>query len=168
MADPQDILVNINQQELDKFNNTYMPLLLQMQDSMSTRSADYVNASDESVKDTQDLYYNQMQLNNEITGQQATTQQTGAAGRAASLGSTSAYNAGANDAVDTAEDVNKNVALGVLNTQTNLTNQALSDASSASGLASSRAVQNANAKQAQAAQNQQAIGMAAMTAMMMM
>lgn len=168
MADPQDILVNINQEELDKFNNTYMPLLLQMQDSMTTRASDYVNASDESVKDTKDLYYNQMRLNNEITGQQATTEQTASAGRAASLGSTSAYNAGANDAVDTAEDVNKNVALGLLNTQTNLTNQSIADASSASGLASSRAVQNANAEQAQSAQNQQAIGMAAMAAMMMM
>lgn len=168
MATPDSILTGINQSEMDKFNSIYMPLFQSMQDSMATRRSDYVSASDQSVQDTANLYFQTQQLNNEVTGQSATAEQTSAQNRAKSLGLTSAINEGANKAVDTADSVNKSIATGLLNLQTNLTNAAVSDASSASGLATSRGIQNANAQQAQDAQNQQTAGMALAAIAMMM
>lgn len=168
MANPKSILTGINQEEMDNFNEVYMPLLDDLQQSMTTRAADYVKASDASVEDTSDLYYQTQRINDEVTGQLATDEQTAAQNRAKSLGLTAARNQGANTAVDTAESVNKSIASGILNMQTNLTNSAISDASSASGLASSRSIQNANAKQAADAQNQQTAGMALAAIAMMM
>lgn len=168
MASVDGILAGINEQEMEKFQNIYFPLLEQIQSGMGSRRADYVSASDESVEDTADLYYQTQRINDEVTGQLATSEQTEASNRAKSLGLTSTRNQGANSAVDTADSVNKSVASGLLNVQTNLANSAISDASSASGLASSRTVQNANAKQAADAQNQQTAGMALAAIAMMM
>lgn len=159
MADPESILTGLNQQEMDNFNNTYLPLLQNLQESMTTRRSDYVSASDDSAQDTSDLYYQTQRINDEVTGQAATSEQSAASNRAKSLGLTSARNSGANAAIDTADSVNKSIASGLLNIQTNLTNSAISDASSAAGLSSTRSVQNANAKQAATAQNQQLAGM---------
>lgn len=168
MANPNLILSGINQSEMDKFNDIYMPLFEQMQSGMATRRSDYVTASDKSVQDTTDLYYQTMRLNDEVTGQAATSEQTAAQNRAKSLGATTARNQGANSAIDTADEVNKSIATGLLNVQTNLTNSAISDASAASGLATSRGIQNANAQQAQDAQNQQTAGLALAAIAMMM
>lgn len=161
MSNPKEVLNALNAAEMDKFNNIYLPMLEKMQASLDTRRDEYVTASDKGVKDTTDLYMQQMRINNEVTGTEATGEQSAASKRLASLQGTSASIGGANDAVDTADNVNKSLASGLLNIGTNVTNSAISDASSASGLATSRQVNNANNAAAAKAQNQQMLGLGA-------
>lgn len=161
MSNPQEVLTAINAAEMDKFNNIYLPMLEEMQASLYTRRDEYVTASDKGVKDTTDLYMQQMRINNEVTGTEATGEQSAASKRLASLQGTSASVGGANYAVDTADNVNKSLASGLLNIGTNVTNSAISDASAASGLATSREVNNANNAAAAKAQNQQMLGLGA-------
>lgn len=161
-----NILTNMNNTEWDAFLKTAYPMIQKQAAKLSTLDTDYYNNAVKNAKtvtnmNTQQRNDAQAAMGVSLTGQDAVGQN-----RADSLTATQAMNSSTNESVKDANDVKTNIANSIMGVQTTLKNQALSDASSASGMASSRAQQGYANKANQSAQNMQVAGTVASVAIM--
>lgn len=142
-ASPKSILASMQQQEYETFQKDYLPLLEQYQKDMTTRRAGYTaDAANEAISLSrlqQDTATDRRQaLGVDLSGEQQVGQ-----GRKNALNLTQALVTGQNKAVDTADEVNLDTANKLMEVTTGMRNEAISNASSASGMASNREAQGA-------------------------
>ena len=154
-ADPKALLLSMQQKEYDTFTNDYLPLLKQYQDEMSSKRSDYVQAATTEARDLSALQQNTQDLKRSSLGVALTGDQAKSQGRKSALGMAQTMATGQNKAVDTADQVNLDTANKLMDVSTGMRNQAISNASSASGMASSRDVQGANNRAQAQQQNTQ-------------
>ena len=151
MSNPQDILVGMQDEEWQNFLTTSYPMLQSQAKKLNTLSTDYYNNALKNANTVVSMQQadrdaQQSALGLSLSGSDALGQN-----RYDSLSATTALNSGANSSVDQANKVKQTIAADLMGIQTNLKNQALNDASAASGMASSREQQGiANKAQNQA------------------
>ena len=138
MSNPQDILVGMQDEEWQNFLTTSYPMLQSQAKKLNTLSTDYYNNAIKNANTVvsmqqEDRNAQQSALGLSLSGSDALGQN-----RYDSLSATTALNSGANSSVDEANRVKQTIAADLMGIQTNLKNQALNDASAASGMASSR------------------------------
>ena len=138
MSNPQDILVGMQEEEWQNFLTTSYPMLQSQAKKLNTLSTDYYNNAMKNANTVvsmqqEDRNAQQSALGLSLSGSDAVGQN-----RYDSLTATTAFNSGANSSVDEANKVKQTIAADLMGIQTNLKNQALNDASAASGMASSR------------------------------
>ena len=138
MSNPQDILVGMQEEEWQNFLTTSYPMLQSQAKKLNTLSTDYYNNAIKNANTVvsmqqEDRDAQQSALGLSLSGSDALGQN-----RYDSLSATTALNSGANSSVDEANKVKQTIAADLMGIQTNLKNQALNDASAASGMASSR------------------------------
>ena len=166
MRKPGDILTNMQDTEWQDFLTKQYPMLLDQTAKLKTLSTDYYNNA---MKNTNTVLAMQQQdrgaqrdaMGMVLGGQDALGQN-----RYDSLTATTALNTAANTSVDEANKTKQTVADNLLGIQTSLKNQAISDASSASGMASSRQQQGIANKAQSKQQTMQGIGTVAAIGMM--
>ena len=161
MANPGDIISGMQQEEWDNFLTTSYPMLVSQADKLKTLDTDMYNSGIKNAntviamsKQARDQQREAMGIN--LAGQDAEGQN-----RYDSLTATNAINAAGNQAVDDASQVKTGIANNILGIQTTLKNQALSDASSAARLQSSRQQQGVINKQQAQSNMMSGIGTAA-------
>ena len=151
MSNPQDILVGMQEEEWQNFLTTSYPMLQSQAKKLNTLSTDYYNNAIKNANTVVSMQQadrdaQQSALGLSLSGSDALGQN-----RYDSLTATTALNSGANSSVDEANKVKQTIAADLMGIQTNLKNQALNDASAASGMASAREQQGiANKAQNQA------------------
>ena len=158
MRKPGDILTNMQDTEWQDFLTKQYPMLLDQTAKLKTLSTDYYNNA---MKNTNTVLAMQQQdrgaqrdaMGMVLGGQDALGQN-----RYDSLTATTALNTAANTSVDEANKTKQTIADNLLGIQTSLKNQAISDASSASGMASSRQQQGIANKAQSKQQAMQGIG----------
>ena len=138
MSNPQDILVGMQEEEWQNFLTTSYPMLQSQAKKLNTLSTDYYNNAIKNANTVvsmqqEDRNAQQSALGLSLSGSDAIGQN-----RYDSLSATTAFNSGANSSADEANKVKQTIAADLMGIQTNLKNQALNDASAASGMASSR------------------------------
>lgn len=138
MSNPQDILVGMQEEEWQNFLTTSYPMLQSQAKKLNTLSTDYYNNAIKNANTVVSMQQadrdaQQSALGLSLSGSDALGQN-----RYDSLTATTALNSGANSSVDEANKVKQTIAADLMGIQTNLKNQALNDASAASGMASSR------------------------------
>ena len=138
MSNPQDILVGMQEEEWQNFLTTSYPMLQSQAKKLNTLSTDYYNNAMKNANTVvsmqqADRNAQQSALGLSLSGSDALGQN-----RYDSLTATTAFNSGANSSVDEANKVKQTIAADLMGIQTNLKNQALNDASAASGMASAR------------------------------
>lgn len=138
MSNPQDILVGMQEEEWQNFLTTSYPMLQSQAKKLNTLSTDYYNNAMKNANTVvsmqqEDRDAQQSALGLSLSGSDALGQN-----RYDSLTATTAFNSGANSSVDEANRVKQTIAADLMGIQTNLKNQALNDASAASGMASAR------------------------------
>ena len=138
MSNPQDILVGMQDEEWQNFLTTSYPMLQSQAKKLNTLSTDYYNNAIKNANTVVSMQQadrdaQQSALGLSLSGSDAIGQN-----RYDSLSATTALNSGANSSVDEANKVKQTIAADLMGIQTNLKNQALNDASAASGMASSR------------------------------
>ena len=138
MSNPQDILVGMQEEEWQNFLTTSYPMLQSQAKKLNTLSTDYYNNAIKNANTVvsmqqEDRNAQQSALGLSLSGSDALGQN-----RYDSLTATTALNSGANSSVDEANRVKQTIAADLMGIQTNLKNQALNDASAASGMASAR------------------------------
>ena len=153
--DPKALLLSMQQKEYDTFTSDYLPLLQQYQDEMSSRRSDYTQAATTEAKNLSALQQNTQGLKRDSLGTALTADQSENRGRKSALALSQSMVTGQNKAVDTADQVNLDTASKLMDVSTGIRNQAISNASSASGMASSRATQGANNRAQAQQQNTQ-------------
>ena len=152
MSNPQDILVGMQEEEWQNFLTTSYPMLQSQAKKLNTLSTDYYNNAMKNANTVVSMQQadrdaQQSALGLSLSGSDALGQN-----RYDSLTATTALNSGANSSVDEANKAKQTIAADLMGIQTNLKNQALNDASAASGMASAREQQGiANKAQNQAA-----------------
>lgn len=154
-TDPKALLLSMQQKEYDTFTSDYLPLLKQYQDEMSSRRSDYTQAASAEAKDLSALQQNTQDLKRSSLGVALTDDQARGQGRKSALSLAQTTASSQNKAVDTADQVNLDTASKLMDVSTGMRNQAISNASSASGMASSRDVQGANNRAQAQQQNTQ-------------
>ena len=154
-SDPKALLLSMQQKEYDTFTSDYLPLLKQYQDEMSSRRSDYTQAASAEAKDLSALQQNTQDLKRSSLGVALTADQAKGQGRKSALSLAQTTASSQNKAVDTADQVNLDTANKLMDVSTGMRNQAISNASSASGMASSRDVQGANNRAQAQQQNTQ-------------
>lgn len=138
MANPGDIINNMQQEEWDNFLNTSYPMLKSQADKMKTLDTDMYNQGIKNANTVIAMSNQAREQQREAMGIDLQGQDAEGQNRYDSLTATQAMTSAGNQAVDDANKVKENVANMVLGVQTNLKNQAISDASSAARLQSSR------------------------------
>lgn len=138
MSNPQDILVGMQEEEWQNFLTTSYPMLQSQAKKLNTLSTDYYNNALKNANTVVSMQQadrdaQQSALGLSLSGSDALGQN-----RYDSLTATTALNSGANSSVDEANKVKQTIAADLMGIQTNLKNQALNDASAASGMASAR------------------------------
>ena len=138
MRNPQDILVGMQDEEWQNFLTTSYPMLQSQAKKLNTLSTDYYNNALKNANTVVSMQQadrdaQQSALGLSLSGSDALGQN-----RYDSLSATTALNSGANSSVDEANKVKQTIAADLMGIQTNLKNQALNDASAASGMASAR------------------------------
>lgn len=166
MAKPGDILSGMNSAEWDSFVSTAYPMLQKQVSKLSTLDKDYYDNAVKNATTVTAMAKQTRDSAREAMGVALSGQDAAGQGRADSLSATQAMGAGTNEAVDDANSVKQSIAQSILGVQTTLKNQALSDASSASGLASSRQQQGITNSANASAQKMQTIGTIASVAAM--
>ena len=157
VTDPKALLLSMQQKEYDTFTTDYLPLLQKYQDEMSSRRSDYTQAATTEAKNLSALQQNTQGLKRDSLGTALTADQSENRGRKSALALSQSMVTGQNKAVDTADQVNLDTASKLMDVSTGIRSQAISDASSASGMASSRDAQGAqNRAQAQQQNTQMA------------
>lgn len=140
---PKSILANMQQQEYETFQKDYLPLLEQYQKDMTTRRADYAaDAANEAISLSR-LQQNTATDRRQALGVDLSREQQVGQGRKNALNLTQALVTGQNKAVDTADEVNLDTANKLMDVTTGMRNDAISNASAASGMASNREAQGA-------------------------
>ena len=150
MASPGDIINNMQQEEWDNFLQTSYPMLQSQAKKLNTLDTDMYNSSIRNANTVVAMSQQARDQQREAMGIDLAGQDEAGQNRYDSLTATQAMTSAGNQSVDDANKVKENVANMVLGVQTNLKNQALSDASGAARLSSSRQQQGiANKQQAQ-------------------
>lgn len=157
-TDPKTLLLSMQQKEYDTFTSDYLPLLKQYQSEMSSRRSDYTQAASAEAKDLSALQQNTQDLKRSSLGVALTADQAKGQGRKSALSLAQTTASSQNKAVDTADQVNLDTASKLMDVSTGIRNQAISNASAASGMASSREAQGANNRAQAQQQNAQMAG----------
>lgn len=151
MRNPKDILAGMQQEEWDSFLTTAYPMLQSQAKKLNTLSTDYYNNALKSANTTIAMQKGDRQGQREALGMSLGGMEAEGQNRYDSLTATTALNSGANASVDEANKTKQQIAGDLLGMQTSIKNQAINDASAASGMASGREQQGINNK----AQNKQ-------------
>lgn len=166
-ASPKSILASMQQQEYDTFQKDYLPLLEQYQKDMTTRRAGYVADATNEAFSLSRLQQNTATDRRQALGVDLSREQQIGQGRKNALNLTQALVTGQNKAVDTADEVNLDTANKLMEVTTGMRNDAISNASSASGMASNREVQGAQNRANASNQKTQMAGTAVATVAIM-
>lgn len=146
MRDPKDILAGMQQEEWDSFLTTAYPMLQSQAKKLNTLSTDYYNNAIKNANTTIAMQKGDRQGQREAMGMSLAGQDAEGQNRYDSLTATTALNSSANTSVDESNKVKQQIAGDLLGMQTSIKNQAINDASSASGMASGREQQGLNNK----------------------
>ena len=138
MSNPQDILVGMQDEEWQNFLTTSYPMLQSQAKKLNTLSTDYYNNAIKNANTVVSMQQGDRDAQQSALGLSLSGSDAIGQNRHDSLSATTALNSGANSSVDEANKVKQTIAADLMGIQTNLKNQALNDASSASGMASSR------------------------------
>ena len=138
MSNPQDILVGMQDEEWQNFLTTSYPMLQSQAKKLNTLSTDYYNNALKKANTVVSMQQGDRDAQRSALGLSLSGSDAIGQNRYDSLSATTALNSGANSSVDEANKVKQTIAADLMGIQTNLKNQALNDASSASGMASSR------------------------------
>ena len=166
MANPGDIISGMQQEEWDNFLTTSYPMLIAQADKLKTLDTDMYNSGIKNANTVIAMSKQARDQQREAMGISLEGQDAEGQNRYDSLTATNAINAAGNQSVDDATQVKTGIASNILGVQTTLKNQALSDASSAARLESSRQQQGIANKQAAQANNMAAAGTAASIGLM--
>ena len=138
MSNPQDILVGMQDEEWQNFLTTSYPMLQSQAKKLNTLSTDYYNNALKNANTVVSMQQGDRDAQQSALGLSLSGSDALGQNRYDSLSATTTLNSGANSSVDEANKVKQTIAADLMGIQTNLKNQALNDASSASGMASSR------------------------------
>ena len=138
MSNPQDILVGMQDEEWQNFLTTSYPMLQSQAKKLNTLSTDYYNNAIKNANTVVSMQQADRDAQRSALGLSLSGSDALGQNRYDSLSATTALNSGANSSVDEANKVKQTIAADLMGIQTNLKNQALNDASAASGMASSR------------------------------
>ena len=138
MRNPKDILVGMQDEEWQNFLTTSYPMLQSQAKKLNTLSTDYYNNAIKNANTVVSMQQGDRDAQRSALGLSLSGLDAAGQNRYDSLSATTALNSGANSSVDEANKVKQTIAADLMGIQTNLKNQALNDASSASGMASSR------------------------------
>lgn len=166
MANPGDVISGMQQEEWDNFLNTSYPMLIAQANKLKTLDTDMYNSAIKNANTVTAMSQQARDQQREAMGISLEGQDAEGQNRYDSLTATNAINAAGNQSVDDATQVKTGIANSILGVQTTLKNQALSDASSAARLESSRQQQGIANKQAAQANNMAAAGTAASIGLM--
>lgn len=163
-------LSDANEDIWDRFLESGVPLLKDLESDISTRREDYYDVALDSSQKLGDQRQAQADLRQSALGIATTSGQDKAQKTQESLGRTATEAVGVNASVDAADAVNDSVAATLTNLTTGIETQAINNLSSAAGMSSSRTQQGIMNKNSAMQSNVQAgssvLGMAAMFAMM--
>lgn len=165
--DPKQILLGMYEKENATFTNEYLPILEQIQADMKGRREEYSTAAVQEAQDLSALQQNTTNSQRSQLGVAQTAEQAASSGRKSALGLAQATALGQNKAIDTADAKNLESANGLADIATGIRNQAINNASSASGLASTRETQGAQNRANAQAQNTQMAATLVTTAVML-
>lgn len=166
-VDPKQLLLNMQKSEYDTFVNDYLPLLESTQEQMGQTRTNYVNTAQTEAANLQALQANTAENKRETLGITQNAEQAADSNRKSALNLAQTEVKSSNAAIDQADKDNLAIASNLMNVATGIRNQAINNASSASGLASSREQQGAQNKANAAASNASMIGTAASVAAIM-
>ncbi len=166
MANPGDIINGMQQQEWNDFLNTSYPMLKAQADKLKTLDTDMYNSGIKNANTVIAMSKQARDQQREAMGVDLAGQDADGQNRYDSLTATNAINAAGNQSVDDATQVKTGIANNILGVQTTLKNQALSDASSAARLQSSRQQQGVINKQQAQSNMMSGIGTAASIGLM--
>lgn len=167
MSNPQDILVGMQEEEWQNFLTTSYPMLQSQAKKLNTLSTDYYNNAMKNTNTVLAMQQQDRDAQRDAMGMTLGGQDALGQNRYDSLTATTALNTAANTSVDEANKVKQTIAADLMGIQTNLKNQALNDASAASGMASSREQQGIANKAQSKQQTMQGIGTVASIGAMM-
>ena len=166
MANPGDVISGMQQAEWDNFLTTSYPMLVAQADKLKTLDTDMYNSAIKNANTVTAMSQQARDQQREAMGISLEGQDAEGQNRYDSLTATNAINAAGNQSVDDATQVKTGIANSILGVQTTLKNQALSDASSAARLESSRQQQGVINKQNAQANNMAAAGTVASIGLM--
>lgn len=150
MANPGDVISGMQQAEWDNFLTNAYPMLKAQADKLKTLDTDMYNSGIKNANTVIAMSKQAREQQREAMGTSLSGQDAEGQNRYDSLTATNAINSAGNQSVDDATQVKTGIANNILGVQTTLKNQALSDASSAARLQSSRQQQGiVNKQQAQ-------------------
>ena len=158
MANPGDVISGMQQAEWDNFLTTSYPMLVAQADKLKTLDTDMYNSAIKNANTVTAMSQQARDQQREAMGISLEGQDAEGQNRYDSLTATNAINAAGNQSVDDATQVKTGIANSILGVQTTLKNQALSDASSAARMESSRQQQGIANSQQDKANNMSAIG----------
>lgn len=158
MRNPGDVLSDMQESEWQEFLTKQYPMLLDQSAKLKTLSTDYYNNAMKNTNTVLAMQQQDRDAQREAMGMTLEGQDALGQNRYDSLTATTAFNTAANTSVDEANKTKQTIADNLLGIQTNLKNQAISDASSASGMASSRQQQGIANKAQSKQQTMQGIG----------
>ena len=158
MANPGDIISGMQQEEWDNFLTTSYPMLKAQADKLKTLDTDMYNSGVKNANTVIAMSKQSRDQQREAMGVDLAGQDAEGQNRYDSLTATNAINAAGNQSVDDATQVKTGIANNILGVQTTLKNQALSDASSAARLQSSRQQQGVVNKQQDKANTMAGLG----------
>lgn len=161
MANPGDIITGMQQSEWDDFISTSYPMLQSQANKLKTLDTDMYNQGIKNANTVIAMSEQARDQQREAMGIKLSGQDAKGQNRYDSLTATQAMTSAGNQSVEDAGKVKSSVADMLLGTQTTLRNQALADASSASGLQSSRQQQGIANDAQEKAGNMAALGTAA-------
>lgn len=161
MANPGDIISGMQQEEWDNFLTTSYPMLVSQADKLKTLDTDMYNSGIKNANTVIAMSKQSRDQQREAMGVDLAGQDAEGQNRYDSLTATNAINAAGNQSVDDATQVKTGIANNILGVQTTLKNQALSDASSAARLQSSRQQQGVVNNQQDKANTMAGLGTAA-------
>ena len=161
MANPGDVISGMQQAEWDNFLTSSYPMLVAQADKLKTLDTDMYNSGIKNANTVIAMSKQSRDQQQEAMGVSLAGQDAEGQNRYDSLTATNAINAAGNQSVDDATQVKTGIANSILGIQTTLKNQALSDASSAARLESSRQQQGIANKQAAQSNMMSGIGTAA-------
>ena len=161
MANPGDIISGMQQEEWDNFLTTSYPMLKAQADKLKTLDTDMYNSGIKNANTVIAMSKQARDQQREAMGISLEGQDAEGQNRYDALTATNAINAAGNQSVDDATQVKTGIANNILGVQTTLKNQALSDASSAARLESSRQQQGVINKQQAQSNMMSGIGTAA-------
>lgn len=165
-VDPKQLLLNMQKSEYDTFTNDYLPLLEQTQAQMGQTRGKYVDTATSEARDLQALQANTAATQREALGLTRSAEQAASSGRKSALNLAQTTVKSQNDAIDQADKDNLSTASNLANIATGIRNQAINNASSAAGMASTRDQQGAQSRQSAAANNTAMAGTAISIAVM--